>query len=64
MEKYEQKLKEREALEGAYGTFVEPYVNQAIALPHETITNPQMGLYCASGWLLLTLIYCHITKHR
>jgi len=62
MEKYEQKLKEREALEGAYGTFVEPYVNQAIALPHETITNPQMGLYCAIVWLLVTLIY--ITKRR
>lgn len=67
MNELQQKLKEREALENAYGNFVEPHINQWIALSTQTITtppNPHIGLYCTSGWLLLTLIYCHITKRR
>lgn len=55
------RIKQREALENAYGNFVEPHVNQFIeinaqSLPIIPVAFP--GLCCASGWLLLTVLYC------
>jgi hypothetical protein len=54
------KIKQREALENAYGNFVEPYINQAIAVNMQSLptTVAVPGFYCASGWLLLTILYC------
>lgn len=61
MESQQDKIKQREALENAYGNFVEPYITQ------ETVVNtPQMipvansdtGFCLLSGWLVITLVYC------
>lgn len=61
MDELEQKLKEREALEGAYGTLVEPYVNQHSVIRSDAVENiavDGMGVFCASAWLVLTVVYC------
>ena len=61
MDNQQEKVKQREALENAHGNFVEPYINQFIAvnnqsLPITPVTPP--GLYCTSAWLMLALGYC------
>ena len=61
MDSQQDKLKQREALENAYGNFVEPYVNQVIAVNPQSLPNIPAafpGFCCASGWLLLTMLYC------
>lgn len=61
MNDQQNKLKQREALENAYDNFVQPYVNQLIepnAQPIPTIPVAFPGFCCASGWLVLTLLYC------
>ena len=61
MDTQQDKLKQREALENAYGNFVEPYVNQVIAINAQSLSNIPVafsGFCCASGWLLLTMLYC------
>ena len=58
---YRDKIKQREALENAHGNFVEPHINQFIAVNSQSLTtipiNPP-GLYCTSAWLFLALGYC------
>ena len=61
MDNQQNKIKQREALENAYGNFVEPYVNQVIAVNAQSLPNIPAafpGFCCASGWLLLTILYC------
>ncbi len=61
MDSQQDKIKQREALENAYTNFVEPHINQFIAIDSKPIpSNPVIlsGFYCASGWLLVTLFYC------
>lgn len=55
------KLKQREALENAYGNFVEPHFTSLVVVRPESseiapLTPAATG--CTSGWLLLTLVYC------
>ena len=55
------KWKQREALENCYFNFLEPHVNQFIEVNTQSLTTVPIassGLYCTSGWLLLTLLYC------
>jgi len=61
MNDQQDKLKQREALENIYGNFVEPYVNQLMEVNTQslpTIPVAFSGFCCASGWLLLTVLYC------
>ena len=61
MNDQQDKLKQREALENIYGNFVEPYVNQLMEVNTQslpTIPVAFSGFCCASGWLMLTLLYC------
>jgi hypothetical protein len=61
MNTQQDKLKQREALENAYSNFVEPYINQVIAVNTQSLSNIPVafpGFCCASGWLLLTMLYC------
>ena len=54
------KLKQREALENAHGNFVEPHINQIIAVNPNPLLNISItpyGFYCVSGWLLLVLVF-------
>ncbi|MEC4896103.1 MAG: hypothetical protein SAL07_11485 [Oscillatoria sp. PMC 1051.18] len=55
------KLKQREALENAYGNFVEPHVNRWMEINTQSLAEVPVtssGFYCVSGWLLLTVLYC------
>lgn len=58
MQDLEQKLKERDALEGAYGSFVEPYVTQQI------VGGDGVGFCWAAAWLVLTVFYCGWVRSR
>jgi len=61
MNDQQDKIKQREALEDAYDNFVEPYINQLIEVNAQSLPNIDVafsGLCCASGWLLLTMLYC------
>lgn len=67
MDTQQDKLKQREALENAYGNFVEPYINQVIAVNAHSLPNIPVafpGFCCASGWLLLTMLYCVWMRSR
>lgn len=67
MNDQQDKIKQREALENAYGNFVEPYINQVIAVNAQSLPNVPVtssGLCCASGWLLLTMLYCIWMRSR
>ncbi|MEA5467275.1 hypothetical protein [Spirulina sp. 06S082] len=67
MDSQQDKIKQREALENAYTNFVEPHVNQSIAIdPQPIASNPVIfsGFCCASGWLLMTLCYCFVMRWR
>lgn len=68
MDNLQDKLKQRQALEDAYSNFVEPYVNQLIEIPQESIPAvPAISPTCfgwVSGWLLLTLLYCVAMRRR
>ncbi len=67
METQQDKLKQREALENAYDNFVQPYVNQLIEVNAQslpTIPVAFSGFCCASGWLLLTMLYCVWMRSR
>lgn len=67
MDSQKDKIKQREALENAYSNFVEPYVNQLIEVPVDSIsTVPVVSseFYYVSGWLLLTLLYCMLRGFR
>ncbi|NET88776.1 MAG: hypothetical protein F6K45_11895 [Kamptonema sp. SIO1D9] len=60
-QKSSNKIKQREALENAYGNFVEPHVNQWMELNTQSLSEVPVtssGFYCVSGWLLLTVFYC------
>ncbi|WP_072620792.1 hypothetical protein [Spirulina major] len=59
MDELEQKLKERDALEGAYGSFVEPYVTQQIEIGVDGA-----GFYCVAAWVVLTVLYCGWVRSR
>ncbi len=55
------KIKQRQALESAYGNFAEPYVKQLIEVPAQTLATAPVAFPCfcyVSGWLLLTFLYC------
>jgi hypothetical protein len=63
------KIKQREALEKAYGNFVEPYVSQlqiqmleVDATPKPPVIVSAWGCYFTLGWLLLVFVYCF--RHR
>lgn len=60
MDTQELRIRQREALENAHGNFVEPHINQFIAVNSQSLTtipiNPS-GLYCTSAWLVLALGY-------
>ena len=61
MDTQQEKIKQREALEDAYDNFVEPYINQVIAVNSQSLPNIDVafpGFCCASGWLVLTMLYC------
>lgn len=61
------KFKQRAALENAYTNFVEPYVNQLIEVNPQSLPTTPVAFpcfCCASGWLLLTLLYCLWTKRN
>lgn len=68
MDELQDKVKQREALEDAYSNFVEPYVNQLIEIPQESIPAvPAISPSCfgwVSGWLLVTLLYCMAMRWR
>lgn len=67
MNDQQDKLKQREALENAYGNFVEPYINQVIAVNTQSLPNMDVafpGFCCASGWLLLTILYSFWIRWR
>jgi len=60
------KIKQRAALENAYTNFVEPYVNQLIEVNPQSLPATPVAFpcfCCASGWLLLTLLYCLWAKY-
>ncbi len=60
MDTQELRIKQREALENAHGNFVEPHINQIIAVnlnPLPNISPTPYGFYCVSGWLLLVLVF-------
>ena len=55
------RIKQREALENAHGNFVEPHINQIIAVNPNSLPNiysTPYGFYCVSLWIFLTLLYC------
>jgi hypothetical protein len=61
MDRQQEKLKQREALENAYGNFVEPFVNQLMEVKEQSLPTIPIAfsrLCCVSGWLILTLFYC------
>jgi len=61
MNPQQEKIKQREPLENAYDNFVQPHINQLIEVNAQslpTIPVTPSCFYCASGWLLLTLLYC------
>lgn len=67
MDTQQEKIKQREALENAYDNFVQPYVNQVIAVNTQSLPNIPVafpGFCCASGWLLLTMLYCIWMRSR
>ncbi|MEC4984900.1 MAG: hypothetical protein SAJ37_04675 [Oscillatoria sp. PMC 1068.18] len=52
---------QREALENAYGNFVEPHVNQWMEINTQILAEVPVtysGFHYVSGWLLLTVLYC------
>ena len=54
------KIKQRQALENAYGNLVEPYVKQVMEVPPQTLATAPVAFPCfctASVWLLLTFLY-------
>ncbi len=60
MDELQQKIKQRQALEDAYSNFVEPYLNQRIEVKQESscsVAVSPVGVYYASGWLLLVMLY-------
>lgn len=63
----EDRIKQREALEDAYDNFVEPYINQLIEVNAQSSPNIDVafsGFCYASGWLVLTLLYCFWMRSR
>lgn len=61
MDTQQDKIKQREALENAFDNFVQPYVNHLIQVNVQPLPNSDVvfpGFCCASGWLVLTLLYC------
>ena len=69
MANLQDKFKQRQALEDAYGNFVEPYVNQVMEIQINPAQTPpvrvcEMGTYRVSGWLLLTMAYCWWMRRR
>ncbi|AFY80901.1 hypothetical protein [Oscillatoria acuminata] len=67
MDELQDKVKQREALENAYGNFVEPQINQWLEVQVQSVpTVPVMSapLGCALGWLLLTGVYCLWMRRR
>lgn len=61
------KFKEREALENAYSNFVEPYVKQLIEVKPQSLSTTPVAFpcfCCASGWLVLVLLYCLWAKRN
>ncbi|OCR02474.1 hypothetical protein BCD67_00875 [Oscillatoriales cyanobacterium USR001] len=67
MNDQQEKIKQREALENVYGNFVEPYVNQLIEINAQSLPTTHIafsGFCCASGWLVLTLLYCAWMRSR
>lgn len=67
MDNQQEKLKQREALENAYGNFVEPHINQLIEVKAQSFTTVPVtfsGFCCTSGWLILTLFYCAWMRRR
>ncbi len=60
MNTQELRIRQREALENAHGNFVEPHINQFIAVNNQSLPvtpiNPS-GLYCTSVWLVLAVGY-------
>jgi hypothetical protein len=67
MDTQQDKLKQREALENAYGNFVEPYINQLMEVNTQSLPIIPVafsGFCCASGWLVLTLLYCAWIRSR
>lgn len=67
MDELQDKVKQREALENAYGNFVEPQINQFLEVQVQSMpTVPVMSacLGCTLGWLLLTGVYCLRMRRR
>jgi len=67
MDTQQEKLKQREALENAYDNFVQPYINQLIEVNAQSLPATHIafsGFCCASGWLVLTLLYCAWMRWR
>lgn len=61
MDSQQVKIKQRQALENAYGNLVEPYVKQVIEVPPQTLATASVAFpcfCCTSVWLLLTFWYC------
>jgi hypothetical protein len=67
MDTQQEKVKQREALENAYGNFVEPHINHLIEVNTQSLPPTPVafsGFCCASGWLALTLFYCAWMRWR
>ncbi len=67
MSDQQDKWKQRQALESCYSNFVEPYVSQWIAVQDGsglTVPVAYSGFCCASGWLLLTAVFCIFMRWR
>ncbi|MDB9518952.1 hypothetical protein PN466_18570 [Roseofilum reptotaenium CS-1145] len=59
------KNRQREVLENLGTTLVDPHIQQLTSIPSHTPpipAHPVVGFGCASGWLLVTFIYCWMKR--
>ncbi|MBP0028341.1 hypothetical protein [Roseofilum sp. Guam] len=66
MEEQLDKFRQREALENLGTNWVDPHIQQLTSVPSHTLptipAHPVVGFGCASGWLLVTFVYCWMKR--